>query len=231
MESAKERILKRRAEKGRANYDEYGNLIGVTRNFGFDTEIMPREANSPFSATTEATPAAAATDPGTYSWDDFDREYTYEPEPEATESTEPPARSETVRRSGPRGYRNNNPLNIRISSNAWQGKVSNNTDGAFEQFTDMAHGYRAAFLNMRKRIQSGDNTLRKMIEKWAPASDGNRPLQYAQTVAQAAGIGIDDALDPNNKDVMTKIAAAMARIENGADTDMADVVAGWDLLA
>lgn len=91
MESAKERILKRRSEKGRANYDEYGNLIGVTRNFGFDTEITPREANSPFSATTEATPAAAATDPGTYSWDDFDREYTYEPE--ATETND---ESETV---------------------------------------------------------------------------------------------------------------------------------------
>lgn len=229
MESAKERILKRRSEKGRANYDEYGNLIGITRNFGFDTEITPREANSPSSTTIEATPAAATTDPGTYSWDDFDREYTYEP---VAETAGPNNKSKTViSGSGPRGYRNNNPLNIRISNNAWQGKVSNNTDGAFEQFTDMAHGYRAAFLNMRKRIQSGDNTLRKMIEKWAPASDGNRPLQYAQTVAQAAGIGIDDALDPNNKDVMTKIAAAMARVENGADTDMADVVAGWDLLS
>jgi hypothetical protein len=34
--------------------------------------------------------------------------------------------------SGPRGFRNNNWLNIRISNNAWQGKKTNNTDGAFE---------------------------------------------------------------------------------------------------
>ena len=34
----------------------------------------------------------------------------------------------------PRGYRNNNPLNIRYSrNNTWIGKVTPNTDGAFEQ--------------------------------------------------------------------------------------------------
>ena len=36
----------------------------------------------------------------------------------------------------PRGYRNNNPLNIRINSaNNWAGKVSPNNDGNFAQFT------------------------------------------------------------------------------------------------
>ena len=41
-----------------------------------------------------------------------------------------------------RGYRNNNPLNLRISNNAWKGKIpaSQNTDGAFEQFQTMAKG-------------------------------------------------------------------------------------------
>jgi hypothetical protein len=35
----------------------------------------------------------------------------------------------------PRGYRNNNPLNIRINAdNDWQGKVYFNTDHVFEQF-------------------------------------------------------------------------------------------------
>ena len=34
----------------------------------------------------------------------------------------------------PRGFRNNNWLNIRISNNNWQGKRTDNTDGAFEQF-------------------------------------------------------------------------------------------------
>jgi uncharacterized protein YggE len=34
--------------------------------------------------------------------------------------------------SAPKGFRNNNWLNIRISDNNWQGKVPNNTDGEFE---------------------------------------------------------------------------------------------------
>ena len=50
---------------------------------------------------------------------------------------------ETLRRfadkSIPRGYRNNNPLNIRISSSNWLGKVSPNTDGPFEQFSDIKY--------------------------------------------------------------------------------------------
>ena len=46
-----------------------------------------------------------------------------------------------------RGYRNNNPLNIRIDKkNPWLGRVIPNTDGEFEQFTSMAYGYRAAMV-------------------------------------------------------------------------------------
>ena len=34
-----------------------------------------------------------------------------------------------------RGYRNNNPLNIRISSNNWKGEIKPSADGSFCQFT------------------------------------------------------------------------------------------------
>jgi hypothetical protein len=47
-------------------------------------------------------------------------------------STPTQSSSSSVTTSGPRGFRNNNWLNIRISDNAWQGKKTNNTDGAFE---------------------------------------------------------------------------------------------------
>ncbi|MCA9329527.1 hypothetical protein KDA11_02695, partial [Candidatus Saccharibacteria bacterium] len=44
------------------------------------------------------------------------------------------ARAETNTPGTPRGIRNNNPGNIRISNNQWRGKipVSQNTDGSFE---------------------------------------------------------------------------------------------------
>ncbi len=52
----------------------------------------------------------------------------------------------------PRGYRNNNPLNLRISSSSWLGKVADNTDGVFEQFSDIRYGYRAAIKTIRNYI-------------------------------------------------------------------------------
>lgn len=39
----------------------------------------------------------------------------------------------------PRGIRNNNPMNLRISSNAWRGKIPG-TDKSFETFIDPEHG-------------------------------------------------------------------------------------------
>ena len=46
----------------------------------------------------------------------------------------------------PRGIRNNNPGNIRNSdATDWKGEVPTmaKRDNTFEEFTDMAHGYRA----------------------------------------------------------------------------------------
>ena len=44
-----------------------------------------------------------------------------------------------------RGIRNNNPLNIRHSSDRWEGAREEQTDSAFVQFQTMAYGYRAAW--------------------------------------------------------------------------------------
>mgnify|MGYP003533551919 FL=1 len=45
-----------------------------------------------------------------------------------------------------RGIRNNNPLNIRLSADKWQGMREEQTDKAFVQFKSMAYGYRAAWI-------------------------------------------------------------------------------------
>ena len=137
--------------------------------------------------------------------------------------------SNNLPKSGPRGYRNNNPLNIRISNNAWKGKLQNNTDGSFEQFTDIAHGYRAGFINMRTQINRGNNTIRKLINIWAPASDNNNPENYARFVSTTSGIPIDAVIDPNDSTSMQKIVSAMARMENGKDANAEDIAQGWKL--
>ena len=131
----------------------------------------------------------------------------------------------------PRGYRNNNPLNIRKSAaNAWKGKVVPGSDSAFEQFISMPYGYRAALYLIRKYIGQGNNTIRKIVGKWAPPSENNTS-SYITNVSRRSGIGADTALDKNNMEALCKIAYAMAWSENGqAPASMEDIYKGWSLL-
>jgi len=130
----------------------------------------------------------------------------------------------------PRGYRNNNPLNIRISSsNNWQGKVTPNTDGAFEQFSSMAYGFRAAFILIRNYINNyGATTVQAIISKWAPNNENNTQA-YITAVCGSTGFSPSTIINPYNQTQMCKLVYAMAIVENGYAPNMSDVVAGWDL--
>ena len=131
----------------------------------------------------------------------------------------------------PRGYRNNNPLNIRKNvANAWKGKVVPGTDPLFEQFITMAYGYRAALKLLRNYIGSGHNTIRKIVGKWAPPSENNTS-SYVANVASRTGIDADTVISRNDREKLCKIAYAMAWIENGkAPAWMDDIYQGWNLL-
>ena len=133
----------------------------------------------------------------------------------------------------PRGYRNNNPLNIRINqANNWQGKVQNNTDGVFEQFVAMEYGYRAALKLIRNYIQNdGLTTVAEIIAKWAPNTENNT-AGYIQRV-----IGINQwtpakVIDPYSKDDMCDLAYAMAIVENGNTIlpNYTEIYKGWSML-
>jgi len=120
----------------------------------------------------------------------------------------------------PRGIRNNNPGNLRISSSAWRGKLSRerNTDGAFEQFYFFENGIRAMIKLIRNYIDSGKNTIRKIIASYAPSSDpGNNESVYISTVVNASGIGADVVLDKEDKERIRLIIKGMAKQENGGD--------------
>ena len=49
----------------------------------------------------------------------------------------------------PRGIRNNNPCNIRLSRTTYKGEVNPSSDKAFKQFESMAYGYMAVFVTLR----------------------------------------------------------------------------------
>ena len=141
----------------------------------------------------------------------------------------------------PRGYRNNNPLNIRyVAGNNWKGKVYPNTDrnNTFEQFVNIAYGYRAALSLMRTYIRKyGCNTVQKIIAKWAPENENNTAA-YIQHVCEIANLAPDTLVAQNSRDTLTKMAYAMSIIENGntAETreaglpDMNIINEAWEIL-
>ncbi len=129
-----------------------------------------------------------------------------------------------------RGYRNNNPGNIRINGDKFQGEVIPSQDKEFKQFESMSYGYRAIFKILRNyQINYKLNTIRQMISRWAPKNE-NDTANYISFVSERSGIPADDPIRTDNRVMMIRIVAAMSRVENGQEADMCDVIDGWELL-
>ena len=129
-----------------------------------------------------------------------------------------------------RGLRNNNPGNIRINGDLFQGEVRPSKDKSFKQFETMAYGYRAMFVILRNYIRNYKlDTIRKMISRWAPPKE-NHTEAYVKAVSDYAGIPADDPINVNDREQMIRIVAGMSKVENGVEANMPDVITGWILL-
>lgn len=132
-----------------------------------------------------------------------------------------------------RGYRNNNPLNIRISSNNWKGEIKPSTDGSFCQFITMAHGFRAAMVCIRTYIRKYNlRTIEEIIGRWAPWGDGNNPTRYTQRVVNTwpDDFAKNTIIDYDNQEQMTKLVFAMAIVENGSEPLMEDCYKAFQMI-
>ena len=137
--------------------------------------------------------------------------------------------------SEPRGIRNNNPLNIRLSSDKWQGQVlpqRGSGEGAFCQFVSMEYGWRAAFVILCKTYygKRGLKTIRDIVSRWAPNNENNTAA-YIRHVSDYTGIGPDKVL-ASPKECPTDwllIGYAMAVVENGKALPAAPMLKGYAL--
>lgn len=111
-----------------------------------------------------------------------------------------------------RGIRNNNPGNIKISANQWQGKIALNTDGTFEQFDTMANGIRALAV-LLKNYQSiyGLNTVDAIIRRWSTTDQD----AYVANVAAALGVDPYDSIDATDYDTLNALVTAIITQEDG----------------
>lgn len=129
-----------------------------------------------------------------------------------------------------RGLRNNNPGNLIKTNLPWKGKVPHdkNPDERFEQFTSIVWGLRAMIMDVVGDITTkGQNTIRKLITKYAPAHE-NDTEAYINGVARQIGITPDAIIDVKQP-IIQKLILAMVKIENGSTLPVSTFKSAWEL--
>lgn len=130
-----------------------------------------------------------------------------------------------------RGIRNNNPLNIRKSSVAWQGKLVESSDPSFEKFTSIEWGIRAGIVNIRTYIKKYHcDTIQAIITKWAPASDGNDTKAYIDTVCKKTQLPANKRLKATDKNLICMLVWAMIQVECGQEVGMGKIENAYALI-
>ena len=127
-----------------------------------------------------------------------------------------------------RGIRNNNPANIRRGCN-WKGLAEKQTDREFCQFATMTWGVRALLVTLRTYVVKHHlHTVREIITRWAPPSDGNNTERYIEFVKEAIEqVETPITLKLQTIDFMSRyqhsecilylMAKAMCKMESGYD--------------
>lgn len=104
--------------------------------------------------------------------------------------------------------KNNNPGNLK------------NPDGSWQSFATPQEGFQALVNDVTAK-QTGNtrtglnanSTLLQFFQKYAPASDNNNPVAYAQSVAQQLGTSVNTPIGQLDS---TQLASAIAQHEDGA---------------
>lgn len=131
-------------------------------------------------------------------------------------------------KSLPRGIRNNNPGNLNFAGQAGATKEGG-PNGRFAVFGSMQEGVAALVRQIGLYVKRGRNTIRKILEVYAPPGENNTNA-YIAAVSKALGIGPDDALDTENAQQVMGLVRAITNHENGKGfVSDADIAGGFQL--
>lgn len=130
----------------------------------------------------------------------------------------------------PRGIRLNNPLNIRKSSNKWDGKVIPSSDEEFEEFATIEHGIRAAIKIVHTYVRKhGCRTIEDIVKRWAPPSENNTK-RYIDFVEARTGINRYNEIDITDKREVSAILQAMTMMEVGRELPILVYYHAFDMI-
>ena len=122
-----------------------------------------------------------------------------------------------------RGFRNNNPGNIRRGQK-WVGLRAIQTDPDFDQFSTPEFGIRALcklLVNYQKKHRT--TTIRLIIERYAPNVE-NDTEAYVQHVAKLVATGPDLGYRLTNKTLLADIVSAIITHECGVQPYSRDII-------
>ena len=112
-----------------------------------------------------------------------------------------------------RGIRNNNPGNIRITGDKWQGLLPGE-DLSFFTFKDPEHGIRALAKILITYYNKHDlDRVETIINRWAPPSE-NDTTAYIEIVSKRLGVLPTDRLE-FNIGTLELLVRAIIQHENG----------------
>ena len=117
-----------------------------------------------------------------------------------------------------RGYKNNNPGNIRLNPLIkWEGEIKG-TDTSFVTFKNMTYGIRALMKLLSNYKKRGYNTIELILNRYAPANENNTS-GYIQKVSTYTGIPKNQNL-VLDQEQMIKLARAIVKVEIGTDSNL-----------
>ncbi|WP_019573360.1 hypothetical protein [Curvibacter lanceolatus] len=112
----------------------------------------------------------------------------------------------------PRGVRNNNPGNLNFVGQ--EGATREDGPGRFAKFESMEAGIAALVKQLRIYASRGVNTIKAIVEKYAPASE-NDVGAYISALTKETGLKADDKVDLSNADVLKALVRGITNHENG----------------
>ena len=115
----------------------------------------------------------------------------------------------------PRGIRNNNPGNIRLTKIKWQGQRAAQFDPAFVEFESPVYGLRALMKVLLTYYNKyGLDTVQSIINRWAPPVE-NATDHYAAHVAHRLNVKRTEALNLHDPKMLISLTQAIVLHENG----------------
>jgi hypothetical protein len=125
-----------------------------------------------------------------------------------------------------RGQRNNNPGNLEFhnqSGATLEDTPRDNSRRRFAKFENPTQGIAEAGAQLKRYIGQGTNTISKIVNRYAPASDHNNVPAYIDMLTRSTGKGPDDPIDATDSDTLIKLLQGIFAHESGSRFSKQDI--------